>query len=190
MLMSDEDIRDAIQEGSFTIDPYNDQMIQPASIDIHLGNKFVQYLDYPFGNHNHHIDPEKDNRNLHQTTVLPDSGTIVLRTGEFMLGHTLETITLSSGIAARLEGRSSYGRLGLTLHATAGFIDPGFHGQVTLELSNLAPYPIVLRPGARVGQVCLVKMLTHARVPYGQREGSKYQGQVGAVTSLAHEDKW
>jgi dCTP deaminase len=105
-----------------------------------------------------------------------------------MLGHTMETITLSDRVAARLEGRSSYGRLGLVIHSTAGFIDPGFTGQITLEMSNLAPHPIVLRPGTRIGQVCFIPLTSPAESPYGIRGGSKYQGQTGATASRAHRD--
>jgi len=193
MLMSDNDIRSARHMGWLNIEPYDPDMVQPASIDIRLGKKFIEYADLTAGGRiavdQIVIDPEEDTARLHATTVLPEGGSMVLHPGAFMLAHTIETITLSSRIAARLEGRSSYARLGLIIHS-AGFIDPGFSGQITLELSNLAPHPIVLRPGTRIGQVCFMPTVSAADVPYGIREGSKYQGQTGATASRIHNDKW
>lgn len=194
MLMSDNDIRSAKHMGWLNVEPYDPDMVQPASIDIRLGNHFIEYTDFTAGGRIAVdpivIDPEEDTARLHSTTVLPDGGTMVLHPGAFMLAHTIETITLSSRIAARLEGRSSYARLGLIVHSTAGFIDPGFSGQVTLELSNLAPHPIILRPGARVGQICFIPTVSASDTPYGIRDGSKYQGQVRATPSSAYRDKW
>jgi len=193
MLMSDTNIRSARHMGWLDIEPYDPEMLQPASIDIRLGTHFTRYIvnhysDPPEGGYI--IDPTEDNHRMTEQIVIPSEGAIKLYPGEFLLAHTVETITLSSRIAARLEGRSSYARLGLIVHSTAGFIDPGFTGQITLELSNLAPHPIVLRPGIRVGQICFIPCVSAADVPYGIREGSKYQGQTHSTPSLAYRDKW
>jgi dCTP deaminase len=189
MLMSDADIRAAVHIGWINIEPYDPEMLQPASIDVRLGNHFKEYIT-PINNVVTPIDPELDTAKLHSTTVLPEDGSILLWPGQFMLAHTLETITLGNKHAARLDGRSSYGRLGLIVHSTAGFIDPGFTGQITLELTNLAPNPIILRPGIRVAQICFTPMISPANTPYGIREGSKYQGQKNATVSRAYRDKW
>jgi dCTP deaminase len=192
MLMSDDDIRAAVHIGWIEINPFDRDMLQPASIDVRLGNTFIEYInnDRMRDGELITIDPEEDTSRLHQTSVVPNGGTILLHPGAFMLAHTLEIITLGDKHAARLEGRSSFGRLGLIVHSTAGFIDPGFTGQITLELSNLAPHPLLLRPGMRVAQVSFTPMISAARAPYGMREGSKYQGQKGATPSLAYRDKW
>lgn len=192
MLMSDGDIRAARHMGWLNIDPFDPEMLQPASIDIRLGNTFVRYTDNGgvYDGKLVTIDPEENNAHLHTTMVIPDGGTLLLHPNGFMLAHTVETITLGDRTAARLEGRSSYARLGLIIHSTAGFIDPGFTGQITLELSNLAPHPILLRPGARVGQLSFIPLVSSASAPYGTRDGSKYQGQKGATVSRAHQDKW
>ena len=194
MLMSDDDIRAAIHIGWIGINPFDHDMLQPASIDVRLGNTFIEYIDFTGGDQLMRspitIDPEEDQSRLHQTSVLPNNGAILLHPGAFMLAHTQETITLGNKHAARLEGRSSFGRLGLIVHSTAGFIDPGFTGQITLELSNLAPHPLVLRPGMRVAQISFTPMISAARAPYGLREGSKYQGQKGATPSMSYQDKW
>ena len=190
MLMSDEDIRAARHIGWIDIEPYDPDMLQPASIDVRLGDHFMEYIIPINPDGVTPIDPEEDNTSLYSTSIVPEGGAILLWPGQFMLAHTMETITLGNKHAARLDGRSSYGRLGLIVHSTAGFIDPGFTGQITLELSNLAPRPIVLRPGMRVAQICFTPMISPARYPYGIREGSKYQGQRNATPSLAYRDKW
>jgi len=196
MIMSDQNIRESIKSGWINIEPFDDAMIQPASIDIRLGDHFTTYIkrdtfrDGMGRYHGIEIDPDEDNNRHTTESVISDGGRVALGPGQFMLGHTMETITLSPRVAARLEGRSSYGRLGLVIHSTAGFIDPGFSGQITLEMSNLAPYPIMLRPGARIGQICFIPLISPATIPYGARAGSKYQGQVGATASRAHQDTY
>ena len=183
MLYSDRDIRSAIEDGTIALDPWDPQMIQPASIDVRLDRYFRL-----FNNHRYSvIDPAVDQPEL---TRLVDAGSdepFVLHPGEFVLGSTLERVTLGNRIAARLEGKSSLGRLGLLTHSTAGFIDPGFSGHVTLELSNTATLPILLYPGMKIGQLCFFALTSEAEAPYGSgAAGSRYQGQRGPTASRSH----
>lgn len=184
-LLADVDIIRAVSDGRLGIEPLNRVgQLQPASVDLHLGADFLVFV--PHGET--HIDPEQPvevNRHVRKSREDP----FVLHPGEFALGATRETVTLGADLAARLEGRSSMGRLGLVVHSTAGFIDPGFSGQITLELANLSPLPILLRPGLSVAQLCLVPLSSPAAYPYGHPDlGSKYQGQRGPVASRAHEE--
>lgn len=179
-LLSDKDIRTAIDTRRIHIAPYDETMIQPASIDVRLDRSFRV-----FENHGHtHIDPSIEQRNLATAfTVGPDDA-FILHPGQFVLAATYETIGLGHDIAARLEGKSSLGRLGLVTHSTAGFIDPGFHGEITLELSNLATLPIKLWPGMKIGQLGFFELSSPAEYPYGSaRYGSRYQDQRGATPS-------
>lgn len=182
MLLSDRDILAHLENGQIGLDPWDPQMIQPASIDVRLDRYFRL-----FNNHKYSvIDPAADQSDL---TSLVDTGDrpFVLHPGEFVLGATYEKVTLSNGIAARLEGKSSLGRLGLLTHSTAGFIDPGFTGHVTLELSNTATMPILLYPGMKIGQLCFFQLSSDAENPYGSGAvGSRYQGQRGPTASRSH----
>lgn len=182
MLLSDKDILTHVESGQIGLDPWDPQMIQPASVDVRLDRYFRL-----FNNHKYSvIDPAADQSEL---TSLVDAGDqpFVLHPGEFVLGATLEQVTLGNGIAARLEGKSSLGRLGLLTHSTAGFIDPGFTGHVTLELSNTATMPILLYPGMKIGQLCFFQLSSDAENPYGQgATGSRYQGQRGPTASRSH----
>jgi dCTP deaminase len=182
MLLSDRDIRAHIGQGKIALDPWDPDMVQPASIDVRLDRYFRL-----FNNHKYPvIDPAADQSEL---TSLVDAGNepFVLHPGEFILGATYEQITLDDDIAARLEGKSSLGRLGLLTHSTAGFIDPGFTGHVTLELSNTATMPILLYPGMKVGQLCFFQLSSVADAPYGKgARGSRYQGQRGPTASRSH----
>jgi dCTP deaminase len=183
MLMSDRDIRAGIEGGRIQLDPLELDLIQPASIDIRLDRLFRL-----FDNHRYSvIDPASDQPDLtHLVDVGPDDP-FVLHPGEFVLGATFEKVTLGDDIAARLEGKSSLGRLGLLTHSTAGFIDPGFSGHVTLELSNTATMPILLYPGMKVGQLCFFHLSSPALHPYGSDGlGSHYQGQRGPTASRSH----
>ena len=183
MLLSDRDIRSEIGAGRVRLDPYDPQMVQPASIDVRLDRWFRL-----FDNHRYPvIDPAVEQSELtHLVDVGPDDP-FILHPGEFVLGATYERITLPDDIAARLEGKSSLGRLGLLTHSTAGFIDPGFTGHVTLELSNTATMPIKLWPGMGVGQLCFFRLSSPAQAPYGSgAAGSRYQGQRGPTASLSH----
>lgn len=183
MLLSDRDIRAGIEAGQIGLDPWDPTMIQPASVDVRLDRYFRL-----FNNHRYPvIDPRADQSDL---TVRVDAGEdepFVLHPGEFVLGATYEKVTLGDSIAARLEGKSSLGRLGLLTHSTAGFIDPGFTGHVTLELSNTATMPILLYPGMKIGQLCFFQLSSAAEKPYGQgATGSRYQGQRGPTASRSH----
>lgn len=184
-LLCDKDIRAEIDLGMVIIEPYDELMVQPASIDIRLDRQFRV-----FENHRHAcIDPSKDQYELTRLVTTAGDDPFVLHPGEFALASTRERITLPSHLAARLEGKSSLGRLGLVTHSTAGFIDPGFCGHVTLELSNMANLPILLWPGMKIGQLCFVRLSSPAEFPYGsERYGSRYQGQRGPTASRSHAD--
>lgn len=158
-------------------------MIQPSSVDIHL-DRFFRLFD----NHKYSmVDPSLDQSDLTRLVEVPADGSFVLHPGEFVLGSTYERVTLGDDVAARLEGKSSLGRLGLLTHSTAGFIDPGFSGHVTLELSNTATLPIRLLPGMKVGQLCFFALSSDAERPYGKgADGSRYQGQRGPTASRSH----
>lgn len=159
-------------------------MIQPSSVDVHL-DRFFRL----FNNHKYPvIDPAADQPELTRLVDVSAEGSLILHPGEFVLGSTYEKVTLADDVAARLEGKSSLGRLGLLTHSTAGFIDPGFSGHVTLELSNTATMPILLYPGMKIGQLCFFDLSSPALHPYGsQGLGSHYQGQRGPTPSRTHE---
>ncbi len=180
MLLSDRDIRSEIESGRVGIDPYDPKMIQPSSIDVRL-DKFFRV----FENHKYEvIDPSKEQPELTREIEVGNDEHFILHPGEFVLASTYEVVTLPDDIAARLEGKSSLGRLGLLTHSTAGFIDPGFSGHITLELSNVANLPVKLFPGMKIGQLCLVKLSSAAENPYGSAVyGSRYQGQRGPTAS-------
>lgn len=163
MLLSDHSIREYVAAGKIALDPWDPQMIQPASIDVHLDRFFLL-----FNNHRYDvIDPAAEQDELTTRIDVDPSGSFVLHPGEFVLGSTYERVTLGDDVAARLEGKSSLGRLGLLTHSTAGFVDPGFSGHVTLELSNTATMPIKLYPGMKVGQLCFFQLSSEADAPYG-----------------------
>jgi dCTP deaminase len=183
VLLSDRDIRAEIDADRVRLEPYDPGMIQPSSIDVRI-DKYFRLFDnhkYPV------IDPSKDQPELTRLVeVDPDDG-FVLHPGEFVLGSTLETVSLPDDLAARVEGKSSLGRLGLLTHATAGFVDPGFSGHVTLELSNVATLPIMLWPGMKIGQLCFFRLSSPAENPYGSAKyGSHYQGQRGPTASRSY----
>ena len=180
MLLSDRDIKAEIAAGRVNVDPYDTAMIQPSSIDVRLDRWFRVFENHKYP----HIDPSTEQPDL--TRLLEPEGDepFVLHPGEFVLGSTYEVVTLPDDVAGRLEGKSSLGRLGLLTHSTAGFIDPGFSGHVTLELSNVATLPIMLFPGMKIGQLCLFRLSSPAENPYGSAVyGSRYQGQRGPTPS-------
>ncbi|WP_324649270.1 dCTP deaminase [Georgenia sp. H159] len=183
MLLSDRDIQAQIDTGRVQLDPYDPAMIQPASIDVRLDRWFRL-----FDNHRYAvIDPAQDQSDLTRLVEVEPDEPFVLHPGEFALGATYELVTLPDDVAARLEGKSSLGRLGLLTHSTAGFIDPGFTGHVTLELSNTATLPITLWPGMKIGQLCFFRLSSPAEHPYGTgAHGSRYQGQRGPTASRSH----
>lgn len=185
MLLSDRDIRAELDTGRIALDPYEPAMIQPSSIDVRL-DRFFRLFDnhkYPV------IDPAEDQPDLTRLVDVPADEPFVLHPGEFVLGSTFEQVTLPDDVAARLEGKSSLGRLGLLTHSTAGFIDPGFTGHVTLELSNVATLPIKLWPGMKIGQLCFFRLTSPAERPYGHgADGSRYQGQRGPTASRSFQN--
>jgi len=183
VLLSDRDILAEIDAGRVALDPYEESMIQPSSIDVRL-DKFFRVFD----NHKYpHIDPAEDQSDLTRQVEVSGDDAFILHPGEFVLGSTYEYVTLPDDVAARLEGKSSLGRLGLMTHSTAGFIDPGFQGHITLELANVATLPIKLYPGMKIGQLCFFRLPSPAENPYGSAKyGSRYQGQRGPTASRSH----
>lgn len=183
MLLSDRDILRAVESHEISLEPWDPHMIQPASVDIHLDRYFRLFDNHKYAV----IDPAIEQEELTRLVEVAPEGEFVLHPGEFVLGSTYEFITLGESIAARLEGKSSLGRLGLLTHSTAGFIDPGFSGHVTLELSNTATMPIKLYPGMKIGQFCFFQLSSAAEKPYGHgAQGSRYQGQRGPTASRSH----
>ena len=185
MLLSDRDIRAELASGRVGLDPLDPAMVQPASVDVRL-DRFFRLFD----NHRYaHIDPRQEQDELTRLVEVDPDESFILHPGEFVLGSTYEQVTLPDDLAARLEGKSSLGRLGLLTHSTAGFIDPGFSGHVTLELSNVATLPITLWPGMKIGQLCFFRLSSAAQSPYGTGANqNRYQGQRGPTASRAHRD--
>ena len=183
MLLSDKDIRSQIESGRIGLDPLDMSLIQPSSMDVRL-DRFFRLFDnhkYPF------IDPREQQDDLTRFIEVASDEAFILHPGEFVLGSTFEFVSLPDDIAARLEGKSSLGRLGLLTHSTAGFVDPGFNGHVTLELSNTATLPIKLWPGMKIGQLCFFQLSSPSENPYGSAKyGSRYQGQRGPTASRSH----
>ena len=185
MILSDRSIKAAIEEQRIVIDPYDPAMVQPSSIDVRVDRYFRVFENhrYPF------IDPKHAQPELTQEVETEVDHPFILHPGEFVLGSTLEVVGLGDDIVARLEGKSSLGRLGLLIHSTAGFIDAGFDGHITLELANVASLPITLYPGMKIGQLSFYELSTPAEHPYGSDEaGSKYQGQRGPTPSRIERD--
>ena len=183
MLLSDRDIRSEVEAGRLAVEPWDPVLVQPSSVDVRLDRFFRVFNNSRYT----HIDPAQQQDDL--TTLVEPEGDepFVLPPGEFVLGSTLEIVTLPDDLAGRLEGKSSLGRLGLLTHSTAGFIDPGFTGHITLELSNVANLPITLWPGMKIGQLCLFRLSSTAEHPYGSAVyGSRYQGQRGPTPSRSH----
>ena len=184
MLLSDRDIKAELDAGRVGLAPYDEAMVQPSSIDVRL-DKFFRV----FENHRYpHIDPAEDQPDLTREVAPEGDEPFILHPGEFVLGSTYEVVSLPDDVAARLEGKSSLGRLGLLTHSTAGFIDPGFSGHVTLELANVANLPIKLWPGMKIGQLCFFRLSSPAEHPYGsEKYGSRYQGQRGPTPSRSSQ---
>ncbi|HEX4723402.1 MAG TPA: dCTP deaminase [Pseudonocardiaceae bacterium] len=184
MLLSDRDLRKELDAGRLVVDPYDPAMLQPSSVDVRLDRYFRVFDNSRYT----HIDPAIQQDELTSLVEIDDQDTpFVLHPGEFVLGSTYESVSLPDDLAGRLEGKSSLGRLGLLTHSTAGFIDPGFTGHITLELSNVANLPITLWPGMKIGQLCLFQLTSAAEHPYGSAAaGSRYQGQRGPTPSRAY----
>jgi dCTP deaminase len=180
MLMSDRDIRAEIEAGNIGLEPLDMGLLQPSSFDVRL-DRFFRLFD----NHKYaYIDPAEEMSDLTRLVEVDPKEAFILHPGEFVLGSTYEFVTLPDNIAARLEGKSSLGRLGLMTHSTAGFVDPGFKGHVTLELANVSNLPINLWPGMKVGQLCFFQLSSPSETPYGSAKyNSRYQGQRGPTAS-------
>ena len=180
MVLSDRTIARLLEEGRIEIDPYDAALLQPSSVDVRVDRMFRVFHNarYPY------IDVKQPQEDLTELVEVEDGRPFILHPGEFVLGSTLERVRLPDDLVARLEGKSSLGRLGLLIHSTAGFIDPGWDGHVTLELSNVANLPITIYPGMKIGQLSFVQLSEAAERPYGSEGiGSKYQGQRGPTPS-------
>ena len=185
VLLCDRDIVRRIDAGDIGLEPFDPVLVQPSSVDVRL-DRFFRLFD----NHRYPaIDPAEEQPELTHLIEVAADEAFVLHPGEFVLASTLETVRLASDLAARVEGKSSLGRLGLLTHATAGFVDPGFSGHVTLELSNVATLPVKLWPGMRIGPLCFFQLSSPAEHPYGDaRRGSHYQDQRGPTASRSWEN--
>jgi dCTP deaminase len=185
VVLSDRSIREEVQAKRIVIDPFDDRCIQPSSVDLHVDRYFRL-----FRNHSMRvIDVRQDLEDLTELVEVPEGEPLILHPGEFILGSTQERVTLPDDLVARLEGKSSLGRLGLLIHSTAGFVDAGWDGYLTLELSNVANLPITVYPGMKIGQISFLRMTTPADKPYGSAGlGSKYQGQRGPTPSRYFEN--
>jgi dCTP deaminase len=185
MLLSDRDILDQIKNNRVVLDPFDAGMVQPSSVDVRLDKYFRVFENHRYP----HIDPAEEQPELTRMVEPAEEEPFILHPGEFVLASTYEAVTLPDDIAARLEGKSSLGRLGLLTHSTAGFIDPGFTGHVTLELSNVATLPIKLWPGMKIGQLCFFQLSSPSEHPYGSaKHGSRYQGQRGPTASRSFQN--
>lgn len=185
MVLSDRTIKEQLLAGRIRIEPLDPEDIQPSSVDLHLGESFQVFRNsrYPY------IDPSREQEGLMELVRASVEEPFVLHPGEFVLGTTIERIVLPEDIVGRLEGKSSLGRLGLLIHSTAGYVDPGWDGRLTLELSNVANLPIVLMPGMAIGQISFSKMSTPVDRPYGTPGlGSKYQGQSDTTPSRMYRN--
>jgi len=183
MLMSDRDIRAEIEAGNIGLEPLDMSLLQPSSFDVRLDRFFRLFDNHKYG----FIDPAENMSELTRLVEVKSDEPFILHPGEFVLGSTYEYVTLPDNIAARLEGKSSLGRLGLLTHSTAGFVDPGFKGHVTLELANVSNLPIKLWPGMKVGQLCFFQLTSPSENPYGSdKYGSRYQGQRGPTASRSY----
>jgi len=185
VVLSDRDIRAEIEAGRIVIDPFIPEAVQPSSVDLHLDRRFRVFRNsrYPF------IDVRADQPELTELVEIGGDDPFILHPGEFVLGSTFERVGLPNDLVARLEGKSSLGRLGLLIHSTAGYVDPGWEGNLTLELSNVANLPITLYDGMKIGQISFERLTSPDEVAYGDASiGSKYRGQRDPTASLYHRD--
>jgi dCTP deaminase len=185
VVLSDRDIRAEIEAGRIVIDPFITDAVQPSSVDLHLDRRFRVFRNsrYPF------IDVRADQPDMTELVEIAGDDPFILHPGEFVLGSTFERVGLPNDLVARLEGKSSLGRLGLLIHSTAGYVDPGWEGNLTLELSNVANLPITLYDGMKIGQISFQRLSSPAEVAYGEGSiGSKYRGQRDPTASLYHRD--
>ena len=184
-MLSDVDIKNALKEKLIEIDPLEESYIQPSSVDLKVGSDFRVFENHKYS----HIDPKAEQQDLTTLGTATKDEPFVLHPGEFVLGTTFEKVSLSNKVVARLEGKSSLGRIGLLIHSTAGFVDPGFSGYLTLELSNVANLPIMIYPEMKIGQISFYYLNSPSEATYGSEAyGSKYQGQEGPTPSRSHND--
>jgi len=188
MILSDTDILARLSEGDLVIDPLDDvdQQVQPASVDLRLGSEFLEFQRTNISCI--HPTDEGEVGEYISETVVEEGNEFILHPGDFVLGTTKERVEMPADLVANVEGRSSLGRLAVVVHATAGFVDPGYRGQVTLELSNLGTAPVALTPGMRVSQLVFTELSSPAERPYGSERGSKYQDQHGPQASRIGDD--
>jgi len=180
MVLSDRQIKEGLESESIVIEPLAEGAIQPSSVDLHTDRYFRVFRN----DHTPYIDPKRAQEDLTELVEVADGEAFILHPGEFVLGSTLERVALGADLVARLEGKSSLGRLGLLIHSTAGFVDAGWDGHLTLELSNVANLPIAIYPGMKIGQISFLQMTSEAEHPYGSdATGSKYKGQTGPTPS-------
>ncbi len=179
MVLSDRTIKAEIEAGRLVFDPYDESLVQPSSVDIRVDGAFRVFHN----SRRPYIDVREPMEDLTELVKVAEGDPFVLHPGEFVLGQTLERVKIPDDIVARLEGKSSLGRLGLVIHSTAGFVDPGFEGNLTLELSNLANLPITIYEGMPIGQISFMRMDEAVERPYGEEAGSKYQGQEEPTAS-------
>ena len=185
MILSDRSIREKISQGLIKIEPYHEECVQPSSVDVHLSSNFLVFNKVK----NAVIDVREKQDRLMERVEIEAGEPFVLHPNEFVLGSTLEKFTMPDEIAGRIEGKSSLGRLGLLIHSTAGYVDPGFSGNLTLELSNVSPLPIKLFSNMKIGQISFVQMTTPVENPYGSKKlGSKYQGHSEPEQSRFYQD--
>jgi dCTP deaminase len=180
MVLSDRTIARLLDEQRIVIEPYDESLLQPSSVDVRVDRFFRVFHNARYA----YIDVKEPQEDLTELVEIDDERPFILHPGEFVLGSTLERIVLPDDLVARLEGKSSLGRLGLLIHSTAGFIDPGWDGHVTLELSNVANLPITIYHGMKIGQISFMQLSEPTSTPYGTASlGSKYQGQRGPTPS-------
>ena len=185
MVLSDRTIKEELAKGRIVIDPLGEGCIQPASVDIHLDRKLLVFRN----SRRPYIDIRQEMNDLTETVEVEGDQPFMLHPGEFVLASTLENIVVPDDLVARLEGKSSLGRLGLLIHSTAGYVDPGWNGHLTLELSNVANLPVTLYYGMRIGQISFIRLSTSAEKLYGSPGlGSKYQGQTAPTASRIYRD--
>ncbi|MBI4286869.1 MAG: dCTP deaminase [Chloroflexi bacterium] len=186
MVLSDHTIKEEIAQGHIVIEPFDPDCVQPASVDVHLDRKLLVFRTgrYPF-----HVDIKQKLEDLTEMVEIPDDKPFFLNPGEFVLGSTVESLTLPNDLVARLEGKSSLGRIGLLIHSTAGYVDPGWCGHLTLELSNVAKLPVTLYYGMRIGQLSFHRLTSPVDRPYGcEGLGSRYQGQTEPTPSRYYRE--
>ena len=184
-MLSDKDIKKSLKNKEIQITPLDENYLQPSSVDLRVGSDFRVFENHKYS----HIDPKVEQNDLTTLVNSSQEEPFVLHPGEFVLGTTYEKVTLSNKVVARLEGKSSLGRIGLLIHSTAGFVDPGFSGYLTLELSNVANLPIKIYPEMKIGQISFYYLNSPSESEYGSNVyGSKYQGQKGPTPSKSHTD--